>query len=91
MVVDDKPYSEQVDGNTRLRVISERVDKKELVWHRDKKDRVVEVIQSDGWEFQMDNQLPIVLEKGKKIEIPKEVYHRVIKGDGDLIIKIIET
>ena len=90
MVVDYKPYTEIVKGNTRVRVLNENVDSHELVWHRDKKDRVVEVLQSNGWKFQMDNELPQTLKRGDVLEIKKNTYHRVLKGEGDLVIKIIE-
>ena len=33
----------------------------ELVWHQDKEDRHIEVIDGEGWSIQMDNQLPLVL------------------------------
>ena len=36
----------------------------------------------------MDNELPIKLTEGKEYFIPKGVYHRLIKGDGDLKVKI---
>jgi quercetin dioxygenase-like cupin family protein len=91
MVVEENPYTETVNGNIRLRTIKEDVDTDELVWHRDRKDRVVEILESNGWEFQYDNGLPFSLEKGQSIVIPKEIYHRVIKGSGDLVIKIIES
>lgn len=90
MVVEHKPYTEIVKGNTRVRVLSERTETHELVWHRDRKNRIVEILQSDGWKFQHDNELPFTLKKGDVIEIQKESYHRVIKGKGDLVIKIIE-
>ena len=35
---------------------------------------------------QLDNQLPVPLTE--TIFIPKEMYHRVIKGTGDLTVKI---
>ena len=38
----------------------------------------------------MDNQIPKQLKEGQTIFIPKGVYHRVIKGDGELIVKIKE-
>jgi hypothetical protein len=38
--------------------------------------------------IQLDNELPILLEKGKEIFIPKGLYHRVIKGNGDLKVSI---
>lgn len=85
-----KPYYEIIKGDTRFRLIAENSESEELVWHRDRRDRVVEVIQSNGWKFQYDNKLPIDLTEGDTIEIPKGHYHRVIKGSGDLIIRIIE-
>lgn len=84
------PYTEEVEGNTRTRVLQENVELHELVWHRDRNDRLVEVIQSNGWMFQYDNGLPFKMIKGDIIKIPKESYHRVIKGKGDLVIKINE-
>jgi hypothetical protein len=38
----------------------------------------------------MDNRLPIPLKKGVKFDIPKETFHRVIKGTTDLTILIEE-
>ena len=84
------PYKEVIESNVIVRTFSEDVKSEELVWHRDKNDRVVEVIQSNGWKFQMDNELPKTLESGNVVEIPKETFHRVIKGEGNLIIKINE-
>jgi quercetin dioxygenase-like cupin family protein len=85
-----KPYTEEVKGNTRTRVLQENVESHELVWHRDRNDRLVEVIQSKGWMFQYDNGLPFEIKSGDIIVIPKESYHRVIKGQGDLVIEIKE-
>ena len=47
-------------------------------------------MESKGWMFQMDNELPIFLKEGDKIFVPKGVYHRVLKGDGKLKVKIKE-
>jgi len=55
-------------------------------WHRDREDRIVEVIENSDWLFQMDNELPVLLKE--KLYIPKENYHRVIMGKGKLIVKI---
>jgi hypothetical protein len=78
----------QIDlgANQYLREFSENVDSNELEWHRDREDRIVEVVQNKDWLFQMDNELPILLQQ--KLFIPKETYHRVIKGTGKLIVKI---
>jgi hypothetical protein len=81
---------ENISNNKFKRVFSSDVSEKELVWHRDKENRIVEVINDSDWEFQMDNQLPMPLKKGVKLIIPKEVYHRVLKGSTDLEIIIEE-
>jgi len=81
------PYKETELGNNEyIREFSSDVDDHELEWHLDREDRIVEVIENEGWEFQLDNELPIHLQN--TIFIPKETYHRVIKGNGKLIVKI---
>ena len=85
-----KPYRQEHFGNTIIREFGVDTNPLELVWHRDKRDRIVEVLEGEGWEFQMDNELPRVLKKGDVLDIPKEVYHRVKKGNSKLVIKIIE-
>ena len=81
---------ENVTDNKFKRVFSSDVSEKELVWHRDKENRIVEVLEDTDWYFQMDNELPTPLKKGVKFEIPKETFHRVIKGSSDLKILIEE-
>jgi len=84
------PYSEEVQDEVILRVFKEDVDNEELVWHRDRKDRRVEIIESNKWYFQFEDQLPIEMKIGDVLNIPKESYHRIIKGGNDLIVKIFE-
>lgn len=86
----ENPYTQNIENEIIQRTFDETIDEMELVWHRDKKDRMVKVIQSEGWKFQMDNELPIELKRGTELFIPKEVYHRVIKGNGELKIEIKE-
>lgn len=85
-----KPYKQTINGNKILREFAQDTDSHELVWHRDKKDRIVRVIEGKEWKFQFDNMLPIVLHEGQEIFIPKETFHRVIKGNGNLKIEITE-
>ena len=54
----------------------------------DASQRVCAVHTQTNWQFQRDNELPICFDK--PIFIKAEVYHRLIKGDGDLILKIIK-
>jgi len=84
------PYKQNLKKGYILREFDANIDVSELVWHRDKKDRVVEVISGRGWQFQMDNRLPIELKEGMKLEIPKETFHRIGKGITKLVIKIKE-
>jgi hypothetical protein len=85
-----KPYKQIKHRNHIIRTFDENVDGHELVWHRDRTDRIVEIIKGDGWKFQMDNKVPVQLKEGMRLEIPKETFHRVIKGKTPLTIKIIE-
>lgn len=85
--MNDLPFIEKkIQKNIVIREFDQNVDNKELVWHKDKEDRIVEVLKNENWSFQMDNQLPEVLKD--KLFIPKESYHRIIKGNGNLIVKI---
>lgn len=77
---------EQIGENLFIRTFKQETDSGELVWHRDREDRIIEVIGETNWGLQLDNQLPIKLEG--RVEIPKGIYHRLIKGDGDLRIKL---
>jgi len=81
------PFKEKSLGkNQYIREFEETVDSHELEWHKDREDRIVEILQNEDWEFQMDNELPVVMTGS--FFIPKETYHRVIKGNGKLIVKI---
>jgi len=81
------PFKEtHLQDNLYLREFEETVDVDDLEWHRDREDRIVEIIGETDWELQMDNQLPQRMTG--KIFIPKEVWHRVIKGTNELKVKI---
>lgn len=87
----NKPYTQkQITNNKFERVFREHTDESELVWHRDRKDRTVKIIECDGWKFQHDNQLPIELHEGDTLHIKAKEYHRIIKGTGSLVVEITE-
>ena len=86
-----KPYKEVLNNNSRIREFKVNTPNKELVWHRDEKDRHVTVLEGEGWHFQLDNELPLELRKKDVIFIPKQKYHRVLKGKTNLVIKIEEN
>lgn len=79
------PYTETLQDNISYRTFSEDTSEEEFVWHRDREDRLVEVLEQTDWKIQMENELPMTL---SKVFIPKGSYHRVIKGTGSLKIKI---
>ena len=78
------PYENK--GN--IRTFSKDVDPTSLVWHSDKEDRLIEVLEGEGWKLQLDNKLPLLLSKGDRIFINEGDVHRVLKGTTDLKIKI---
>jgi quercetin dioxygenase-like cupin family protein len=86
-----RPFKEVLNNNSRIREFKTNTPNKELVWHRDEKDRYVTILEGEGWQFQLDNELPLELKKKDVIFIPKHKYHRVIKGKTDLLIKIEEN
>ena len=80
------PYKELVEKEFVIRSFSENVDSHELKWHKDLEDRVVIPIKETNWLFQRDNQLPEKI--SNKIFIKANEWHRVIKGTGDLVVKV---
>lgn len=84
------PFTQETFDGKILRTFSSEVDEDELKWHYDLKDRKVQVIRGDNWELQMDNEIPQKLTPLEEYFIPKGVYHRVIKGNGELVVLIEE-
>ena len=83
------PFQEiKLKDNEFIRVFNQETDSGDYMWHRDREDRVVESIGETDWMIQIDNELPQVI---SKVFIPMGVYHRVIKGTGDLKIKLIKN
>lgn len=86
-----KPYVEKIISEAvRIRKFSASTPKDHLVWHRDRQNRVVEVIGGKGWMFQRDGSIPVLINPGTIFEVRSNEWHRIIKGDGDLIVKITE-
>jgi len=87
-----KPYSDtHTSENSFIRVFDDNIDPIELLWHRDKEDRTVEVLHDTDWQYQEDNKLPIELKEGISIFIPRYSWHRLIKGTNKLKLRIVEN
>jgi quercetin dioxygenase-like cupin family protein len=78
------PYSDQKN----IRTFSKDVDPMDLIWHTDKENRDILILEGEGWSFQRDNELPMELSKGDRLHIPEGQIHRIHKGATDLVIKI---
>lgn len=87
-MVEKKPYSEELIGGYHIRNFSSNLNENELKWHWDEEDRLVICEQDTDWLFQIDNQLPIKIEKNVPIFIPNGEYHRIIKGNGNLTLLV---
>lgn len=70
------------DPNTVLRTFTGSLDEEDLKWHWDEEDRVIHPIHETDWMFQFDNTLPQRI--STKISIKKGIWHRLIKGTGEL-------
>ena len=82
-----KPYTDIETTNSYIiREFSENIDPIELLWHRDDESRTIEILGKTDWKIQLDNKLPTSL--NGTIFIPKHHWHRVIKGNNNLKLKI---
>lgn len=81
------PYTNlEITDKHIIREFSDQTNIIEFMWHRDNEDRLVEALHDTDWQVQLDNELPTSLDK--PIFIPRHHYHRVIKGNGNLRVKI---
>ena len=71
-----RPYWE--DGD--IREFDPNLADAEFVRHRDAETREIEVLEGEGWQFQIDKCLPWLLKEGMVFDIKKGEYHRLIKG-----------
>jgi hypothetical protein len=83
------PYKEKFENDYVIRTFSEDVDNHELKWHKDLEDRIIIPNKETNWLFQRDNQIPEKITG--KIFIKANEWHRIIKGTGDLIVKIYKV
>jgi hypothetical protein len=84
------PYTDiEITDKYIIREFNENIDPIELKWHRDLTDRTIEIIGETDWKIQLDNQLPTSM--NVPISIPKHMWHRAIKGTGNLRLKIYKS
>lgn len=81
------PFTEEnISNNEYVRIFDEKADPIEFKWHRDGEDRLIECFKDTDWLFQKENELPISFKE--PIFIKKHGWHRLIKGNDVLTLKI---
>jgi hypothetical protein len=81
------PFKETpLEGSIYERIFKSDLSDEDLKWHWDEEDRIITPLYETDWMFQFDNCLP--QEIVGNIEIPKGIWHRLIKGSGDLTLKV---
>lgn len=86
-----KAYKEKKLSERIYERIFDSIDSDKFEWHRDEENRKVVVLEADpGWKFQLDNKLPVDLFEGVIVTIPKNSFHRIIAGSGQLKIRLIK-
>ena len=84
------PFTEQQKDGYIIREFSQDTPSLEFVWHRDLEDRYIQAVHKTDWKFQLDNEFPQEISE-TKLFIKKKTYHRLIKGTGDLKLKIYKV
>ena len=79
----------ELEPDTVLRTFGEDIDPIELKWHRDDEDRTVVAVDNSDWQIQLENKLPVSLDVPVFIE--RGEWHRLIKGNGELKVKIVKS
>lgn len=86
-----RPYHDYILSDAlKIRTFDPLSGIEKFIWHKDKSDRKVLIIDGNGWKFQFDDELPFCINKNDIITIPKKTYHRLIPGTSTLVIAIEE-
>lgn len=88
--MENLPFCEQIKDGWYHRTFKSDLNDEDLKWHYDEENRLMITTYETDWMFQYDNQLPFKIELHTTYVIPKGQYHRLIKGTGDLEVKILK-
>ena len=69
----DFPFEEERIGSRRIRTFSKDSLQDDMVWHRDRENRLVIPLNSTDWLYQQDNELPVPLFPGVECGGPPPV------------------
>jgi hypothetical protein len=79
-------YEEEILSDCVIRTFHADTPSHLLKWHYDEEDRNVSPLDPTDWKFQFDDELPFII--SGNIYIERGRYHRIIKGTGNLKVKI---
>lgn len=82
------PFKQITVKDGVIRTFKESTNNEEFKWHIDNEDRIVKTLHKTNWMIQIDNELPMIFEENTEYFIPKGIYHRIIKGSGDLEVSV---
>ena len=88
VLIGGKIVSHPYKDEDNIRLFNVRSKNSDYVWHRDDESRLIEVLEGDGWQFQIENSLPWLIRPGMVFRVEKNEYHRLIKGKNNLKVKI---
>lgn len=84
------PFRERHLSPSRLlREFSRNVPSDELVWHRDREDRLVRAVKGSGWFLQLDGDLPRPIRLGESHYIPAGSWHRMLRSPGADTLRLV--
>lgn len=88
--MENLPFYEEIKDGWNYRTFKSNLKDEDLKWHYDEESRLMVTTHETDWMFQYDNELPFKIELYTTYVIPKGQYHRLIKGTGDLELKIFK-
>jgi hypothetical protein len=83
-------YSDtEISKDVTVRQFDDSINPIELKWHRDDEYRTVVALEKTDWLIQLENRLPQSL--NSPVFISMGEWHRLIKGTGELKVKIVKS
>ena len=85
-----KPYIEEIHEkhgtkeSYSIRTYTETFD----AWFKEDDTQRIRVFSGNGWNLQISENKPILMEIGNQYSIPRKQFYRIIKGDEKLVLRV---
>ena len=86
-----KPYTEESyikHGTKESYTIRTFENECDDLWFKEKDTQRASVFTSNGWRLQIGEDQPLIMEIGKQYNIPRNKFYRVLKGQGNLVVRL---